>query len=119
MNHLSMFATKRLYEKDPTLLTCSAKVLDVISQKNTTVVILDQTVFHPQPPSAQKNDEGISDIGLIESEDKRFHVIRVELAEDTTRHIGTFEEDLFEVDEEVTCTVNEEFRKEIAENRID
>lgn len=114
-----MFATKRLYEESPTLLTCSARVLDVMSQHNTAAVILDQTVFQPQPLSAHESEEGVSDIGLIESEHKRFHVIRVELSEETIRHIGTFEEDLFEVDEEVTCTVNEEFRKEIAENRID
>lgn len=114
-----MFATKRLYEEEPALLTCSAKVLDVISQNNTAVVILNQTVFRPQSIPTQGNDESVPDAGLIESEHKRFHVIRTELAEDTVRHIGTFEEGPFEIDEEVTCALNEEFRKELKENQID
>lgn len=112
-----MFTTRRLYEDNPSLLTCSAKVLDVMDENGVTVVILDQTVFRPQAISTQGNEEGVSDAGLIESEHKRFHVIRVERAEDTLRHMGTFEGDPFEVDEEVTCTVNEEFHKEVEENK--
>lgn len=105
-----MFTTRRLYEDNPSLLTCSAKVLDVMDENGITVVVLDQTVFRPQPSS-----ESGSDVGLIEAEHKRFHVTRVERLEDHIRHSGTFESDAFEVNETVTCTVNEEFRKELLE----
>ena len=115
----SMFNTKRLYEEDPALLTCTARVLDVMDENGVTVVILDQTVFQPQPASAQNSDAVKSDVGLIESEHNRFHVTRVERLEDRTRHVGTFEGEAFETDEEVTCTVNEEFQKEVEENKID
>ena len=108
-----MFNTKRLYEEDPALLTCSARVLDVMDENGMTVVILDQTVFRPQEGGTA------SDIGLIESEHKRFHVTRAERLEDRIRHIGTFEGELFEVDEAVTATANEEFKKELEENKID
>lgn len=103
-----MFTTKRLYEENPSLLTCSAKVLDVMDENGVTVIVLDQTVFQPLPAS-----ERGSDVGLIEAERKRFHVTGVERLEDRIRHSGTFEGDPFDVDEMVTCTVNEEFRKEL------
>lgn len=102
-----MFNTKRLYEEDPTLLTCPARVLDVLDESGVTVVILDQTVFRPQ-----ESERG-SDVGLIEAEHKRFHVQRVERLEDRIRHIGSFEDNPFETDEEVVCIVNEEFKKEL------
>lgn len=114
-----MFTTKKLYEENPNLLVCSANVLDVMEENNLSVVVLDQTVFRPENAPAQKNEGGVPDRGLIESEQKRFHVIRVERADDTLRHIGTFEGDPFEVDEVVTCTINEEFSRELKDNKID
>lgn len=107
-----MFTTKKLYEENPNLLVCSANVLDVIEEGGLSVVVLDQTVFRP-------HDGGGSDIGLIESENKRFHVRRAEQREDFIRHIGNFESDPFDVDETVVCTVEEEFDKEVEENKID
>ena len=115
-----MFTTKRLYEEDPSLMTCTAQVLDVMSEGDLSVVILDQTVFHPQAPaSAQGFGVVRSDIGLIESETGRFNINSVELREDHVRHLGTFESEPFEVAETVTCTVSEEFQKEIETNKID
>ncbi|MBI4253003.1 hypothetical protein HY623_02360 [Candidatus Uhrbacteria bacterium] len=108
-----MFNTKRLYEENPHLLTCTASALDVMNENGETVVILDQTVFQPQKAGTETG------VGLIESETKRFHVNRVERLEDYIRHLGVFESEPFEVDEVVTCIINEEFRKEIDENRVD
>lgn len=114
-----MFATKRLYEENSTLLTCSARVLDMMDDNGTRIVILDQTVFRPRPIVSRDDGTQSSDIGLIESENKRFHVARVEIVEDNIRHIGTFEGGAFDADEKVTCTINEEFYKELEENIID
>lgn len=114
-----MFTTKRLYEENSTLLTCYARVLDVIHENGMTVVILDQTVFRPQPAASREDGILPSDIGLIESENKRFHVTRVELVENGIHHIGVFEGNAFDADEEVTCTVNEKFYKELEENIVD
>ncbi len=107
-----MFTTKKLYKEKPDLLVCSARVLDVMEEDGLSVVVLDQTVFCP-------HDGGGSDIGLIESENKRFRVRRTEQHEDFIRHIGSFESDPFDVDETVVCTAEEEFSKEVEENKID
>lgn len=121
-----MFTTKKLYEENPNLLVCSANVLDVMQENDLSVVVLDQTVFRPHPPSAAPQPSASAssgavsgDIGLIESEDKRFHVRRIEQREDFIRHIGSFESDPFDVDEMVVCTAEEEFSKEVEENNID
>lgn len=107
-----MFTTKKLYEENPDLFVCSASVLDVMRENDLSVVVLDQTMFRPH------DGEG-SDIGLIESENKRFHVRRAEQREDFIRHIGSFESDPFDVDETVVCTAEKEFGKEVEENKID
>jgi alanyl-tRNA synthetase len=103
-----MFTTKKLYEENPGTLTCSAHVLDVLIEDQKTVVILDQTVF--RPPT--KNDP-VKTIGVIESSDKAFHVTGVEEQDNAVHHVGTFESEPFELDEIVTCVLNEEYTKEM------
>jgi len=102
-----MFTTKNLSESDPTLFTCSAQVLDVIREDGVSIVILDQTVFRPD------SKEQMTETGRIESDEKTFHVKSVEESEGCIRHIGLFESESFEIDEMVTCVMNEEYKKEM------
>ena len=106
-----MFTTKKLYEEDDKILTCSAHVLDVLRENDITSVVLDQTVFRPLTP---KNTQTV---GVIESNDKVFFVTGVQEQENSLRHIGTFESEPFELDEQVTCVLNEEYTKETALNQ--
>lgn len=101
-----MFTTKKLYEEDEKLFTCSAHVLDVLHENDITSVVLDQTVFRPL---ASTNTQTV---GVIESNDKAFFVTSVQEQEHSLRHIGTFESEPFELDEQVTCVLNEEYKKE-------
>lgn len=101
-----MFATQKLYQEDPAQLTCSAHVLDVLHDGEQTSVVLDTTVFRPHDITEQV-------LGVIESTDKAFHVTGVREEEDAVRHVGRFESDPFELDEAVSCVLNDEYKKEL------
>lgn len=86
------------------LLTCTAKVLEVINENDKTTIVLDQTVFYPQG-GGQPYDQG-----EIKNENFTFLVHEVRFVEGKVLHIGVVQKGQVMMGESVECFVNKERR---------
>lgn len=100
-----MESTKLLYLEDFLSLNCEAKVMEVSQEEGRDIVILDQTILYPQG-GGQPYDKG-----TIEGQSAKFNVDEVRYFDGIVKHIGKFENDTFDVGDEVKCTVDAERRK--------
>lgn len=87
--------TKLLYLDDCALLASPARVVDLFWEEEREVVVLDQTIFHPQG-GGQPYDQGV-----IESPQGKFLVEEARLAGDRVKHIGRFADGTFTVGDNV------------------
>lgn len=99
-----MQPTHLLYLEDFSLLTAQATVMDVITEGDKHVIILDKTVFYPQG-GGQPYDKG-----TISSDDATFLVQEVRFVDGIVKHIGIFESGRLHKGQTVTCTVEKERR---------
>jgi len=98
--YLEPMPTKLLYLEHMDQYTCEARVVEVVSEAEKTVVVLDQSVFYPQGGGQP------FDTGTITAGEKKFMVEEVRFVEGIVRHIGTFEDKSFFVGESVSCAVD-------------
>jgi len=101
---MTMQPTKLLYLEEMQQLTCEAYVVNVDKKDDKSVVYLDQTVFYPQGGGQPY------DTGVISTDDSKFIVEEVRLADGLVLHIGHFEGQPFMQGEDVKCVVDEERR---------
>lgn len=99
-----MSLTKLLYMENMQLLQAEAKVLEISTENDKDIVILDQTIFYPQGGGQPY------DTGEIISENAIFTVEQVRFFDGIVKHIGIFEKGKFVVNEKVKCNVNKERR---------
>lgn len=97
--------TKLLYLEDFNLLTSDATVVDVRSEEERDVVVLDGTIFYPQG-GGQPYDQGV-----IESPTGKFLVEEVRYVEGVVKHIGKLESGVFNKGDKVKLIVNEVRRR--------
>lgn len=100
-----MQPTHLLYLEDFSLLIAQATVMDVITEGDKHVIILDKTVFYPQG-GGQPYDKG-----TISSDDATFMVQEVRFVDGIIRHVGIFESGMLHKGQTGTCTVEEERRQ--------
>jgi Ser-tRNA(Ala) deacylase AlaX len=100
-------STELLYMKDMEQTQCSAKIVDSQQSESKTVLILDQTIFHPQGGGQPY------DTGIIKGIDGFFvfQVQEVRFIDGVVHHIGTIENGQLSVSVEVNCFIDEERRK--------
>ncbi len=96
-----MQTTKLIYLENFNLLTSNAQVIEIVSENNKEIIILDQTIFYPQG-GGQPYDQG-----MIEGNSAKFIVEEVRFVDGTVKHIGKFEFGNFQIGENVKCLVNE------------
>ncbi len=96
--------TKLLYLENMHTLACDAHVIDIIKENDKSVIILDQTVFYPQGGGQPY------DTGIIKNASGIFRVNEVRFVDGIVKHIGTFEEGTFKIDNTVTCIINADRR---------
>lgn len=101
---MNIESTRLVYLEDFTLLKDTATVVNVFSENNRDVVLLDRTIFYPQG-GGQPYDQGYIENGL-----GKFKVEEVRFIDGIVKHIGLFEQGSFQVDDQVTCVVNQERR---------
>lgn len=97
--------TKLIYMEHMDHYICEAQVMEVFSEEEKTIVVLDQTVFYPQGGGQPY------DTGIILSLNKKFFVEEVRFVDGVVRHIGTFEGEALNAGETVTCSVDNERRR--------
>lgn len=97
--------TQLLYFTDSLLVVCQSLVRDVYEENGKQVVILDQTAFYPQG-GGQPCDKG----KIIASNGVVFIVEDVRNIEGIVKHIGKFENGVFEKNMSVECFVDKERR---------
>lgn len=86
------------------LLECEAHIVDIKTDEEKTIVILDQTVFYPQGGGQP------ADVGRIENETSIFRVEHARYIDGVVEHVGEFEIGSLSVGDKITCYVNEEKR---------
>ncbi|HLC73519.1 MAG TPA: alanine--tRNA ligase-related protein [Candidatus Nanoarchaeia archaeon] len=99
-----MESTELLYLEDLNILDADAQVLDIYTENNINIVILNRTSFYPQGGGQP------CDTGIIESKSSTFVVNEVKTENGIVRHIGIFVNGFFNKDELVTCKINKERR---------
>ena len=99
-----MSDTELLYLEDFTLLSCEAKVVDVLSEDDRTILVLDQTIFYPQG-GGQPYDQGI-----IEGTSGKFLVEEVRFVDGLVKHFGEFQSGSLNAEDTVKCLVDVERR---------
>lgn len=93
--------TKLLYLENFNLLSCEARVVDILEHEGRIAILLDQTIFYPQG-GGQPYDQG-----LITSDDSVFLVEEVKFIDGLVFHYGHFDHGKFESGLQVACTVDE------------
>lgn len=87
MSELSSAKTIRLFEDDPYLSECEARVLEIRATDDRYAVILDRTVFYPTS-GGQPNDIGrlndVSVIDVLEEGEEVLHIVENSIPEGTT-----------------------------------
>ncbi|MFA7285389.1 MAG: alanine--tRNA ligase-related protein [Candidatus Paceibacterota bacterium] len=98
--------TELLYMKDMQGLTCSASILEKLTNDDRDVIILDQTIFYPQGGGQPY------DTGFIKNEDESFvfEVEEVRFIEGTVHHIGILKAGSMNIGTKVYCFVDKERR---------
>lgn len=97
--------TKLIYLENFELIKYNAKVIDIKTEDNYTILILDSTIFYPQGGGQPY------DTGFIENDSGKFIVEEVRFLDGVVKHIGKFEEGHFNIGEEVICLINNERRQ--------
>ena len=96
--------TKLLYLEDFNLLESPANVVEILEENDKQVLILDQTIFYPQGGGQPY------DTGVIESPSGKFIVEETRFVDGIVKHIGKFENRIFQNGETVKCIVDKERR---------
>src|SRR5579871_4429046 len=99
-----MQPTKLTYLENFNLLKDEATVLHII-QENNTIIILDHTIFYPQGGGQQY------DKGIMENKNGKFIVEEVRFIDGIVKHIGKFEHGTFNINDKVTCLVDQNRRE--------
>ena len=92
--------TKLIYLEHLDQHTCEAGVLDILTENDKTIVVLDQTVFYPQGGGQPY------DTGVIVSGDKTFNVSEVRAVDGIVNHIGSFQDTPFNIGDAVICKID-------------
>lgn len=96
--------TEQLTLKNMYVLDTQAEVLEVLSENDQTILVLDKTSFHPQGGGQP------SDTGSIYSGSSEFIVKKVIKSDDKIFHHGEFKNGQFNIGEKVECKVDKERR---------
>ena len=97
--------TKLLYLEDFASVEAEARVLEILSENDRRVILLDKTIFYPQG-GGQPYDQG-----AIESSSGNFLVEEVRFVDGVVKHIGIFERGSFQIGDAVKCSIDQERRK--------
>jgi Ser-tRNA(Ala) deacylase AlaX len=92
------------YLENMDLLTIEAQILDVLQEKENTIMVLNQTIFYPQGGGQP------SDTGIIKGPAGIFRVNEARFVDGVVKHIGIFEEGTLKGGDEVQCIVDKEPR---------
>lgn len=96
--------TDLIYMTYMNLLSCGAKVKEVLEENDRTVIILDRTVFYPQGGGQPY------DTGVITASTGTFKVDEVRFIDGTVKHLGAFESGRLNIGDVVTCEVDADRR---------
>lgn len=91
--------TKPLYLEDVYQKTCTAKIIDLVVNKDRCIVVLDQTIFYPEG-GGQPCDQG-----TIKSDKGNLRVDKVSLNGDKIMHEGKIQGE-FKTGETVECEID-------------
>jgi Ser-tRNA(Ala) deacylase AlaX len=100
-----MMFTRLLYLEDFSLLNCTAQIVELYSEQDKQVIVLDQTVFYPQGGGQPY------DTGIIINDAGEFIVEQVRFVEGIVKHIGTYVRGNFTVHTVVNCWVDQKRRQ--------